>query len=137
MELFGQGGNLRSSRRFRSCACGLNGDGNLELVVDTAGDGLQILLGNGDGTFQSPRTIVQRRPKEGGLSCGEGVPFLVNDFNGDGKLDVAYCPIGYGQIGVVLGNGDGRFKKPVYYHAGSDYSTWAFAAGEFNSDGQD
>jgi hypothetical protein len=43
----------------------------------------------------------------------------------------------YGQIGVVLGNGDGTFKKPVYYHAGSDYSTWAFTAGDFNSDGHD
>ena len=35
----------------------------------------------------------------------------------------------------MLGNGDGTFKKPVYYHAGTNYSTWAFAAGDFNSDG--
>ena len=31
---------------------------------------------------------------------------------------------------------DGTFKEPVYYHAGSDYSTWAFTAGDFNSDGK-
>jgi hypothetical protein len=112
-----------------------NGDGKLDLVVDTTGDGLQILIGNGDGTFQSPRTIVQRRPKETGLGCGYGVPFVVNDFNGDGKMDLAYCSLAYAQIGVVLGNGDGTFKKPVYYHAGTNYSTWAFTAGDFTSDG--
>jgi hypothetical protein len=59
------------------------------------------------------------------------------DFNGDGKLDLAFCSSsGNGQIGVLLGNGDGTFKKPVYYHAGNNYSTWAFAAGDFNSDGK-
>jgi len=121
---------------FSPTVADFNGDGKLDLVVDTTGAGLQILLGNGDGTFQNPRTIVQRRPKETGLGCGYGVPFVVNDFNGDGKMDVAYCSDAYGQIGIVLGNGDGTFKKPVYYNAGSNYSLWAFAAGDFNSDGK-
>src|SRR5580692_323367 len=120
---------------FSPVVADFNGDGKLDLVVDTTTDGLQILIGNGDGTFQSPRTIVQRRPKETGLGCGYGVPFVVNDFNGDGKMDLAYCSLAYAQIGVVLGNGDGTFKKPVYYHAGTNYSTWAFTAGDFNSDG--
>jgi hypothetical protein len=112
-----------------------NGDGNLDLIVDTTGVGLQIMLGNGDGTFQSPQTVV--RPRRGeSFGCGlVAVPVVVNDFNGDGKLDVAYCSGSYAQIGVVLGNGDGTFKKPVYYHAGSNNSTWTFAAGDFNSDG--
>jgi hypothetical protein len=130
--IFRQGATYDLPRAFSPVVADFNGDGNLDLVVDTTGDGLQILHGNGDGMFQSPRPIVQRQPKEGGLGCGECVPFVVNNFNGDGKLDVAYCSIGYGQIGVVLGNGDGTFKKPVYYHAGSDYSTWALTAGDFN-----
>jgi hypothetical protein len=114
----------------------LNGDGKLDLVVDTTGDGLQILIGNGDGTFQSLRTIVQRQPKEGGLGCGHGVPFVVNDFNGGGKMDVAYCSDAYGQVGIVLGNGDRAFKKRVYYNAGSNDSLWAFAGGDFNCEGK-
>jgi hypothetical protein len=114
----------------------LNGDGKLDLVVDTTGDGLQILIGNGDGTFQSLRTIVQRQPKEGGLGCGHGVPFVATDFNGDGKMDVAYCSDAYGQIGIVLGNGDRAFKKRVYYNAGSNDSLWAFAGADFNCDGK-
>ena len=121
---------------FSPVVADFNGDGRLDLVVDTTNDGLQILLGNGDGTFQNPRTIVQRRPKETGLGCGYGVPFVVDDFNGDGKVDLAYCSLAYGQVGVVLGNGDGTFKKPVYYHAGASDSAWVFAAGDFNSDGK-
>jgi hypothetical protein len=79
---FRQGATYDLRGAFSPVVADFDGDGNLDLVVDTTGDGLQILLGNGDGMFQSPRTIVQRQPKEGGLGCGECVPFVVNDFNG-------------------------------------------------------
>jgi hypothetical protein len=110
-----------------------NGDGKLDLVIE-ATSGILLLLGNGDGTFQNPRTIF---PKPEG--CGYGVPIVANDFNGDGQLDLAFCtrPFSNSQIGVLLGNGDGTFKKPVYYRAGSpDDSNWVFTAGDFNSDGK-
>jgi hypothetical protein len=108
-----------------------NGDGKLDLVIESY-SGILLLLGNGDGTFQSPQTIFPTAE-----ACGSGIPLVVNDFNGDGKLDLAFCSTsGNGQIGVVLGNGDGTFKKPVYYHAGANDSEWAFAAGDFNSDGK-
>jgi hypothetical protein len=106
-----------------------NGDGKLDLVVES-GAGVSLLLGNGDGTFQNPQTIL---PEAEG--CGYGVPMVANDFNGDGKIDVAYCSLAYAQIGVVLGNGDGTFQKPVYYHAGTTDCIWPFATGDFNSDG--
>jgi len=111
-----------------------NGDGKLDLVIEGFG-GIQLLLGNGDGNFQNPRTIF---PAPEG--CGYGFPMVVDDFNRDGKLDLAFCHVdsvdGTSQIVVLLGNGDGTFKKPKYYPAGSSNSTWAFAAGDFNSDGK-
>jgi hypothetical protein len=63
----------------------MNGDGKLDLVVVGGGDAdsqtVNTLLGNGNGTFQSPLTF----------SAGESWSFLngeVADMNGDGKLDV-------------------------------------------------
>jgi hypothetical protein len=116
---------------FNPVVADFNGDGKLDLVVDS-GAGILLFLGNGDGTFQNPQTIF---PTPEG--CGNGVPIMVDDFNGDGKVDLAFCShSANGQIGILLGNGDGTFKKPVYYHAGSNDSSWVFAAGDFNSDGK-
>jgi hypothetical protein len=90
-----------------------NGDGKLDLVAKY-GTGLYLFLGNGDGTFQTPRRIVtdKRFPE-----CGDGPSLVVNDFNGDGKADLAFCdssgPVL--RIGIALGNGDGTFQRPVYY----------------------
>jgi len=124
-------GNLPSA--FAPVVADFNGDGKLDLVVDT--DGLSILLGNGDGTFHSPQKIISSGQ---GLGCGFGMPVVVNDFNGDGKMDLAFCDVStsQSQIGVLLGNGDGTFKKPVYYHAGTTSTDWAFTAGDFTSDGK-
>ena len=119
-------GNLPGA--YAPVVADFNDDGKLDLVVDS-GVGVSLLLGNGDGTFQNPQTILSTA--EG---CGYGVPIATNDFNGDGKMDLGFCSI-TAQMGVLLGNGDGTFQKPSYYHAGTNYTTWTFAAGDFNSDG--
>lgn len=110
-----------------------NGDGNLDLVLvsDSKPTKISVALGNGDGTFQQPRTITSY---VGG--CDAGPTMLVNDFNGDGKLDIAFCT--WGEIGVLLGNGDGTFRQPIYYdvYPFGDAGSFSFAAGDFNSDGK-
>src|SRR5690242_15321699 len=64
--------------RIRTLAAGdMNGDGKVDLVVNNLGEIIE-LLGNGDGTFQSPRLVG---------STGYGVVVLA-DVNQDGALDV-------------------------------------------------
>lgn len=86
-----------------------NGDGKLDFAVCvpptlpyTAG-GVQVFLGNGDGTFtQLP----------GLMASGFGTSgIVVADFNGDGKLDLAFVGTYTNQnnVFIMLGNGDGTF----------------------------
>jgi hypothetical protein len=82
-----------------------NGDGKLDLAVAGLGNqsnpnpSISILLGNGDGTFQS----AVSNPISGNL-----FGLAVGDFNRDGKLDLAYE--GSSTTSVLFGNGDGTFR---------------------------
>lgn len=93
-----------------------NGDGKLD-VAFTDGLGMEVYLGNGDGTFQPVLTSSVG-------AVGAAGPFaslVVGDFNGDGKLDIAeiWSPNGAvnGQLQILLGNGNGTFTS------GASYST--------------
>ena len=59
----------------------INNDDILDLIVlDSASEGVRVLLGMGDGSFTTgPLSIV-------GNETG---PFVINDFNGDGTSDIA------------------------------------------------
>lgn len=83
-----------------------NHDGKLDLAIpDYCGlncGQLNILMGKGDGTFQSPTQLAT-------VSGATGI--TAADFNKDGKVDLAVA----GQLGgvdVFLGNGDGTFNTP-------------------------
>ena len=107
-----------------------NGDGKLDLVM-YGGDqpaALSVALGNGDGTFQVPQQIAT--PEVG---CSAGPSMLVNDLNGDGKLDIVYCDDT--NLTILLGNGDGTFQQTASY-AVDTTNGFTFTAGDFNSDGK-
>ncbi|HLW88296.1 MAG TPA: VCBS repeat-containing protein [Terriglobales bacterium] len=82
----------------------VNGDGYLDLVF-TEGEGLGVLLNQGNGTFGK----VINSPAGIGVM---GSQFVMGDFNGDGKVDVAFS---FGAI--MLGRGDGTFAKPAVRYA--------------------
>ena len=107
----------------------VNGDGKLDLLVESdfvnAGyPTFGLLLGNGDGTFQAPRTMSNMCSSGGNL-------VVLADMNGDGKLDaVTVC-------GVSLGNGDGTFQNPIEFcSSGTCGIGQKFAIGDFNGDGK-
>jgi hypothetical protein len=100
-----------------------NGDGKLDLVLVAPGQGarqgLWLLLGNGDGTFQPPVELYSRYPRFDRV--------VAADFNGDGVLDLAID----GPI-IFLGNGDGTFRQGASYDAGP--AEFLLTA-DFNGDG--
>ena len=110
-------------------AADFNGDGKIDLAVANAAlsTSISILLGNGDGTFQSP---VQYTTGSWPYSIA------VADFNGDGKLDlvVANNEPTSDSVSILLGNGDGTFRTHVDYSTG--VAPESVSIGDFNGDGK-
>ena len=81
-----------------------NSDGKVDLAVANptgfSASTVSLLLGVGNGAFQSPRTFT----------VGANATFLAaGDFNLDGKLDLAVADTGSNTVSILLGLGDGSF----------------------------
>lgn len=103
-----------------------NGDGKIDLAVTNEGDNtVSILLGNGDGTFQSQTTIATGVAPDA---------IVAADFNGDGKLDLAVANFTDNSISILLGNGDGTFTAGTTVTGMN--SPVAMISGDFRSNGR-
>jgi hypothetical protein len=107
-----------------------NGDGKLDLAVADygylgRGQGVSVLLGNGDGTFQAARSFA---------AGSAPVSVVVADFNSDGNADLAVGnDVPYtGGVNVLLGNGDGTFQAPIQTAVGN--YIYSVAVADFNGD---
>jgi hypothetical protein len=114
-------------------AADLRHNGKLDLIVgefDSSSAG--VLLGNGDGTFGYESIYSLPGPTES---------IVVDDFNHDGKLDVAALLVGVGgnpppEIALLTGDGTGMLSSPVLsYNSGYVSAAWNIASGDVNGDG--
>jgi autotransporter-associated beta strand protein len=109
----------------------VNGDGKSDLVVANQSYNDQhlltvsVLLGNGDGTFQSQ---ISNTADAGGFSVAIG------DLYGDGIPDAVVPNIWSNTVSVLLGNGDGTFRNPIINLTGA--SPFSVAIGDLNGDGK-
>jgi len=103
-----------------------NNDGKLDIVASqTEANQLQILLGNGDGTFQFGRQLT-----------AVNLPQVIatGDFDGDGKIDIVACLGFFNLAQVYFGNGDGSFQDPVNVPLQRQYNRMAVA--DIDGDGK-
>ncbi|KAJ2923959.1 hypothetical protein H1R20_g13136, partial [Candolleomyces eurysporus] len=124
-------GGWRLDRHLRFLA-DVNGDGIPDIVA-FGENRVFVALGNGDGTFAAPRTVISEnftysgggwkldkhpRPKLAVKDFGAGVgswlvskhPRFVADINGNGWGDIVV--FGDAGVYVAIGNGDGTFQAP-------------------------
>lgn len=118
----------------------VNRDGKPDVVVgheDTRfhrRSTVSVLLGNGDGAFQTAQTY-----NSGGFRVSS---IAVNDVNGDSRPDLLVTNLGVrtnnypnGIVSVRLGIGDGTFEAARTFHSGGTWAT-SLAVGDVNSDGK-
>jgi hypothetical protein len=117
------------------CVADVNGDGHPDaLTADfdhtlfSPGGAIEVLLGNGDGTFKAPVSYTVPN------AYVEWV--FAADVNGDGRVDLiaATTPIASSSpqgMAVFLNNGSGGFQIGQQISAGSP-----FAVGDLNKDGK-
>ena len=105
-------------------------DGHMDFAVSSyysedGGPGIEVFLGNGDGTFKLPTKYV--------INSGAG-PLAVGDLNHDGNPDLVASAGSSEAVVVLLGNGDGTFQTPVSYAIPS--AAVSIMLGDFNNDGK-
>jgi hypothetical protein len=114
-------------RPYGVAVADIDGDGFADIVTTNYGNStLSILKSNGNGTFQSPVTVI--------LPAGANPGFLkLADVNGDGKPDIVESNFGTGTVGVLLNDGHGGFSAPTYTNVGNGPA--GIAVGDINGDG--
>lgn len=105
-----------------------NGDKKADLVAnlsDGSGNatGVEVLLGNGGGTFQTPKTVV----------TGQQSAITVADLNNDGMPDLVISSSNTVQI--LLGQGDGVFSPGGQAVLTAQFSGTAAWAADLSGDG--
>src|SRR2546422_1238857 len=137
----------------------VNHDGKQDLVVmsfdfqgpppgqnegpTSSADHISVFLGNGNGTFQAEQIVAissWRKANVFAPAVGDSIsPAVIGDYNGDGKLDVAFLRttllasrLNHASLDVTLGRGDGTFSSALSFSPAN--SIGIGASGDLNGD---
>jgi FG-GAP-like repeat len=108
----------------------LRNNGDQDLVIANASQGLVVLLNKGNGTFGQPAIYPPTCQ-----DCVAPMACVVADFNLDNKLDVA-CATNIDDSYLFYGKGNGKFgpsipiDDTIHFQGG-----FGIATGDFNNDG--
>jgi VCBS repeat-containing protein len=108
----------------------LTGDGIQDAVTVGYDGQLEVLLGNGDGTFKTPTSYPVEFPDS----------VAIGDLTHSGHPDIVVGSSYLNQISVLLGNGDGTFQAPSVVQATVVYGipeahVTSLAVADLNGDG--
>ncbi len=119
--------NLTSGSKALTTA-DFNRDGFADLASVSYNGKLNILLGKGDGTFETSSIDIGPEPLD----------VTVGDLNQDGKLDIVTVNSGElsgsPSVSVLFGNGDGTFNERITKSVGSGASS--VQVGDLDGDGR-
>ncbi|CAF1367328.1 unnamed protein product, partial [Adineta steineri] len=106
----------------------LNNDTILDIVVANSGaNNIGVFFGNKNHSFHDQITF----------STGIGsIPnaLVIEDFNNDNQLDIAFVNYGTNSLGVLLGCINGTFFDPLTHSTGDNSRPYFLAVGDFNKD---
>jgi len=116
----------------------LNGDGKVDLAVTIEdqthfNQGIAVVLGNGDGTFQANPVLLPSTLQNPALDVPLPGYVKIVDMNQDGIPDLVYSNSQFATVGILYGKGGGAFYDPVEFPA--DRWAWGLAVVDLNGDG--
>ena len=103
------------------CNTDVNNDNNIDIIVQS-GLVFSTFIGDGMGNLSTPITST--------IASQNFNDFTINDFNNDGKIDIAYCD---NSVYILAGDGAGNFTLQDSIVNGGRIS---IVSGDFNLDGK-
>ncbi len=103
-----------------------NRDGNLDVIVGSAGGAMLEFLGDGKGNLRANGNVAE---------LGRIASVAVGHFTHDGNLDLVVSDFGSNSAVILLGSGSGSFQRAWSFQLPRRGRAFHIATADFNKDG--